>query len=1612
MTNNIKPSNVIRFDKTTGQLEKPILLLKTRTGKFIDTIPYDNLQLSFVGKGLDEFSFDVHKIKDGKYALNKEFTRSDGTKYTSWDRLIDLAIIDYKGYGLFQAKVSTNDADETIKSVSCKSLEVELGQRTLYNFNVNNEEDVQYGEDKIPTHLYDENDEKHSLINRVLNEKAPNWSVGEVSEYFNVNGKVYSRNALQRTFSVDGTSVYDFFDGDICSEFNCIFTYDTYNRKVNCLNLDSCVFDTTNMEVIDGWSYRNACYYDENNNKYEQKEVSNYFHCDGIGYDTNIYVTKQKLANSFSKDSDDTVKNCFKVEGGDDIITNKVGAVNLSGNNYIYLFSQFQYDDMKQELRNAIESYQYYLKDQSEYFHKDGGIYVYNKDCTIDENGIVRDSNKKILTTAIVRNNKVYVHNDLAHYDTSALYYDSFTKEPTNIHIKYSGFGIPNKTPDENIAYYLNKTNGDVYKYNSGSWVKYQSTKMVDEFGTVINDYIYETDGGLFTQYMSLVNYHEFYEHGQFPNTTLQPTTAEIQKQNILNYFSENSVLLNSVWSDNAYTHVTSTIQKVAQVICDSRYQLDIKGNSCTIDDNSRIKTGVWKGQITLTREATNEEVTFEVTVNLRLCTDNQNDLSYLRQKMDIAIAGMNLLDIDFSDMDEEELFNLLMQYNKVQVDSFVNSFDSCRSSLDTFYANLNIDSEKINNIKKQSTAPTNPQDGAYWWCTAASNNYEKDFIYIYNAKEKAWKVALTGRVSIVVRDMYTMRKNVADKVLIIKKGILDDCIEQENKVYNETIDFQKICNIHNYFMEYGNKHGLDGEQLWTWFQSYIREDTYTNNNYISDGSTDSEILETTKELLRVAKAELEKACVIQYKISGDLNNIFSAPELEKLHDKFALYNYIYVNVDNEIYKLRLTEISFSDNNTGTLNVTFSDQIKSIDGKIDDTSKILEQSASIATSYSYTTKQANQGASAMNMFDKMKQEGLDSSLYLLKSSVNEEQIFGSTGIWCKSMLDEGMYSDEMLRMVSNGMYLSDDGFNTVKTAIGKFKFGNEWVYGVNADVIVGEMIVGENLSISDKDGYVKIDGNGVHLSGGQIDWETPIEQSDIKDLTADFSKAKEDAVKGINDAASAAQDCANLNKAVADYLGLPNSTTLIGDEYVISPYIGTKYLYATGKIGNDNISVEINPSGVTANNITPSVFSIKKNNTRVIGLDSNGNAEFNGKITATSGSIGYGLHKWTIGGDSDNGWIYSGTDSMDSKKPSIYSKIPGTYIGTDCIYSYQSDDHYTKIKNGILSCCGAEISGGLSVNSYFEVNINDTMFGATNKLYFNEGSFYIKVNNSINAQLDSQLHISQNQINLGGNHTGINIYGANTYVQGSILHLTGTNGIQFIGNITQMGAFDCDLYAYHDVHINGSTYAYNPIRVSNVIRATGAISAGFSNTEAIGATHTTNHGVQLSPNGHITIRNDMIDSNIASPYIAFLKDDSTNFAKLTFDSDITKNITCKLPDSSGTLTIASSDKRLKTNIKPSIVNALETIDKLKTVSFDWKEMGYSRSNHWDIGLVVDDMEIIDPTFVQSGSDKPNDYKSPNLWYIECYLVKAIQELNLKNKILEERIHFLETKSVI
>lgn len=90
------------------------------------------------------------------------------------------------------------------------------------------------------------------------------------------------------------------------------------------------------------------------------------------------------------------------------------------------------------------------------------------------------------------------------------------------------------------------------------------------------------------------------------------------------------------------------------------------------------------------------------------------------------------------------------------------------------------------------------------------------------------------------------------------------------------------------------------------------------------------------------------------------------------------------------------------------------------------------------------------------------------------------------------------------------------------------------------------------------------------------------------------------------------------------------------------------------------------------------------------------------------------------------------------------------------------------------------------------------------------------------------------------------------------------------------------------------------------------------------------------------------------------------------------------------ITVSSSDIRLKENVKDSGVNALNVLNEIRIREFDWKD-----GRHQIIGMVADEIEKIDPRLsVGGGKDADGNicYKSVDTFYLEGYLVKGVQEL--------------------
>ena len=91
---------------------------------------------------------------------------------------------------------------------------------------------------------------------------------------------------------------------------------------------------------------------------------------------------------------------------------------------------------------------------------------------------------------------------------------------------------------------------------------------------------------------------------------------------------------------------------------------------------------------------------------------------------------------------------------------------------------------------------------------------------------------------------------------------------------------------------------------------------------------------------------------------------------------------------------------------------------------------------------------------------------------------------------------------------------------------------------------------------------------------------------------------------------------------------------------------------------------------------------------------------------------------------------------------------------------------------------------------------------------------------------------------------------------------------------------------------------------------------------------------------------------------------------------------------------SSSDRRLKENIKESPVNALDKIQALNMVSFDFIES----QKHEEIGLIAQEAQKVVPHAVET--DEVTSYLSINYSKFVPYLLKAVQELDQKIKEME------------
>lgn len=313
---------------TSGNVEDITLVLAKKNGDKISNLTnITDIVAKHCMNDASELSCEAHK-------------KMDDNVLSCWDELVNFKLSWIPEWDMwYEIYVEIDEKDENTKSITAKTIgEAELSQIMLYNIEINTETDIARDDYEIPTKFYNPDHPEASLVDRLM-EKAPHYKITHIDK---------SLMDIQRTFTFDDTSLYDAFK-DISEELDCLFVFNSgsgadgkpartiqiYDLEANC---NDCGYRNTYVDTCPKCGSHNVI--------------------NGYGEYTNIFISKDNLADDITYSVDtDSVKNCFKLEAGDDLMTAAIRACNPNGSDYIYHFSDQVRHEMSPELQTKLKQY-------------------------------------------------------------------------------------------------------------------------------------------------------------------------------------------------------------------------------------------------------------------------------------------------------------------------------------------------------------------------------------------------------------------------------------------------------------------------------------------------------------------------------------------------------------------------------------------------------------------------------------------------------------------------------------------------------------------------------------------------------------------------------------------------------------------------------------------------------------------------------------------------------------------------------------------------------------------------------------------------------------------------------------------------------------------------------------------------------------------------------------------------------------------------------------------------------------------------------------------------------------------------------------------------------
>ena len=481
----------------------------------------------------------------------------------------------------------------------------------------------------------------------------------------------------------------------------------------------------------------------------------------------------------------------------------------------------------------------------------------------------------------------------------------------------------------------------------------------------------------------------------------------------------------------------SSAVLSMAKTIIDPRFQVKVK--------NGTLSETTWTGNFTVTNYSDDTDAADSATVSVVINDDYE---TFTKQKIDKVLKKAD----NNSANDITSLFALGIDLFKAEIKKY------CLTSLTTF---LDAGQSCIDILIEQGVADRKT------WANKDPDLYSKLYIDYYNKL-----LALQEEVSLREKEIEIITGVFDSDGTLSADGMQTILLDEKTKIQN-ALDMESYL----------------GSDLWLELVSYRREDTYSNDNYISDGLNNAELFRRALEFMEVARKDAFKSATLQHSISASLKDLLVIEGFEPFVEHFAVGNWIRVDIDDQTWRLRLISYTIDYDNLDGLSVEFSD-VKRYANGVDDTKSIIDQAESMASSYDSVSRQASQGDKGNKQLQDWVSNGLSlTKMKIVDSADNQNVSWDSHGILCREyrpVTDD--YSEKQLKIINRGLYLTDDNWLTSKAGIGDFTYFNpetkqyEEAYGVIADTLIGNLILSERVGVYNEKNSITLGENGLTIT--------------------------------------------------------------------------------------------------------------------------------------------------------------------------------------------------------------------------------------------------------------------------------------------------------------------------------------------------------------------------------------------------------------------------------------------------------------------------------------------------------------------------------------------------